>query len=156
MKIKLEIEVPEFNWVNVPKAYWTPIGEVGEKLHVEIIKDLIEYIQRLPERKWIIEANHQHVRMPLCKAWVEDRLSLFVNKTTSHWWAERLSHFLYGFREVSGYDFDKYEFKSRVLSNGRRIKFKTFSMMFDTEDEALRHIAKIHTSRDNFEFEVIK
>lgn len=152
MKIKLEIDVPEFEWVDTPTAYWTPIGEVGEKFHVQLIKDLIEYIQRLPERQWIIESNHQHVRMPLCKSWVEDRLSVFVDKQNSYWWAEKLSHFLMGFQERTGIEFDNYTFKHKVLSNGKKIQFKTFSMMFNTEDEALRHIAKIYTSRDGFEF----
>lgn len=153
MKISLEIDVPEYNWVNVPTAYWTPVGEVSEKLHVELIKDLIEYIQRLPDRKWVIESNHQHVRLPLCKSWVEDRLSLFVDKQNSHWWAERLSHFLARFQERVGCKFDEYKFKSKVLSSGQRIQFKTFSMMFDTEEEALRHIAKIYTSKKDFKFE---
>ena len=30
MKIKLEIDVPEFNWVDVPTLYRTPIGEFGD------------------------------------------------------------------------------------------------------------------------------
>lgn len=154
MKLKLEIDVPDFNWVDAPTAYWTPIIEVKEKLHVELIKDLIEYLQRLPDRHWIIEADHQHVRHPFCRELVRDRLR-FIPENQIWWVGEKLSHFLMGFREGTGQDFDNYTFKHRVLSNGKKIQFKTFSMMFDTEEEALRHVAKIYTSRDGFKFEKI-
>lgn len=154
MKIKLEIDVPEFNWIEAPTAYWTPIVEVKEKLHVELIKDLIEYLQRLPDIKWIINANHQHVRHPFCRELVRDRLR-FIPENQIWWAGEKLSHFLMGFSKGSGLNFTDYTFKHKVLSNGKKIQFKTFSMLFDTEEEALRHIAKIYTSRDGFDFEKI-
>ena len=154
MKIKLEIDVPEFSWIDAPTAYWTPIIEVKEKLHVELIKDLIEYLQRLPDGHWIIEADHQHVRHPFCRELVRDRLR-FIPENQIWWVGEKLSYFLMGFREGTGQDFDNYTFRHRVLSNGKKIQFKTFSMMFDTEEEALQHVAKIYTSRDGFKFEKV-
>lgn len=99
MKLKLEIDVPDFNWVDAPTAYWTPIVEVKEKLHVELIKDLIEYLQRLPDRHWIIEADHQHVRHPFCRELVRDRLR-FIPENQIWWVGEKLSHFLMGFRDA--------------------------------------------------------
>lgn len=38
MKIKLEIDVPEFDWVDVPTLYRTPIGEFGDIVEVKQIE----------------------------------------------------------------------------------------------------------------------
>lgn len=151
MKIRLEIDVPEFEWVEAPTLYRTPLGEFSDIQHVKQIQYLIEYLQRIDEIKWIINSNHQHVRHPFCRELVRDRLR-FIPENQIYHFGEKLSHFLMGFRDGVGYEFGKYKFKYHVLSNGKKIQFKTFSMMFDTEEEALRHIAKIYTSRDNFEF----
>lgn len=153
MKIKLEIDVPPFKWVDVPTLYRTPIGDFTDIRQVNIIKDLIEYLQRLPEIEWIINSNHQHVRHVFCRELVRNRLN-FVKETDVWNIGEALSHFLMRFREMSGYNFLEYKFKYSVLSNGKKIQFESFSMMFDTEIEALRHMAKIHTSGNDFEFDV--
>lgn len=154
MKIKLEIDVPEFEWVEVPTLYRTPIGEFSDIGEVKQIQHLIEYLQRLGDIEWIINSDHQHVRHPFCRELVRDRLR-FIPENQIYYYGEKLSHFLMGFREMSGYEFSEYKFKHQVLSNGKKIQFKTFSMMFDTEEQALRHIAKIYTSRDGFKFEKI-
>lgn len=154
MKIKLEIDVPEFEWVDVPTLYRTPIGEFSDIQHVNQVQHLIEYLQRIDEIEWIINANHQHVRHPFCRELVRDRLR-FIPENLIWYVGEELSHFLMDFREMSGRKFSEYKFEHQVLSNGKKIQFKTFSMMFDTEEQALRHIAKIYTSRDGFKFEKI-
>ena len=154
MKIKLEIDVPEFDWVDVPTLYRTPIGEFGDLLEVNLVRELIEYLQRLDDIEWIINSDHQRVRHPLCRELVRDRLR-FIPENNIWWVGEKLSHFLMDFSEMSGLNFSEYKFEHQVLSSGKKIQFKTFSMMFNTEDEALRHIAKIYTSRDGFEFEKI-
>lgn len=155
MKIKLEINVPEFEWVDVPTLYRTPIGEFSDLLEVNHIRNLIEYLQRLDEIEWIINSNHQHVRHPFCRELVRDRLRFIPENLIWHF-GEQLSHFLMRFGKMSGLSFSEYEFNHQILSNGKKIQFKTFSMMFNTEDEALRHIAKIYTSRDGFDFEVLR
>ena len=154
MKIKLEIDVPEFEWVDVPTLYSTPIGDFGDIAEVKQIQHLIEYLQRLKDIEWIINADHQHVRHPFCRELIRDWLR-FIPENQIHYYGEKLSYFLMDFREMSGCDFSEYKFSYGVLSNGKKIQFKTFSMMFNTEDEALRHIAKIYTSRDGFKFEKI-
>lgn len=154
MKIQLEIEIPDFEWVDTPTLYRTPIGEFSDIFQVNQIKDLIEYLQRLDETKWIINSNHQHVRHPFCRELVRNRLEFIPENMIWHV-AESLSHFLMRFREGTGYDFLNYKFDYKVLSNGKKIKFKDFGMMFDTEEQALRHIAKIYTSKENFYFEKI-
>ena len=151
MKIKLEIDVPEFEWVDVPTLYGTPIGEFKDIQEVNQIQYLIEYLQRLDEIEWIINSDHQHVRHPFCRELVRDRLRFIPENLIWHV-GESLSYFLMDFRVGMGRDFLKYKFQYQVLSNGKKIQFKTFSMLFDTEEEALRHIAKIYTSGSNFEF----
>lgn len=151
MKIKLEIDVPEFEWVDTPTLYSTPIGEFGDILEVREVKDLIEYLQRLDEIEWIINSNHQHVRHPFCRELVRDRLR-FIPENLIWFFGENLSYFLMDFTKRSGLKFSEYKFEYQALSNGKKIQFKTFSMMFDTEEDALRHIAKIYTSNSGFDF----
>ncbi|HCQ61615.1 MAG TPA: hypothetical protein DIU50_08450 [Acinetobacter nosocomialis] len=152
MKISLEIDVPEFDWIDTPTLYRTPIGEFSDIQEVKEIGRLIEYLQRLDEIEWIINSNHQHVRHPFCRELVRDQLRFIPEHLIWHV-GEKLSFFLMGFRKMSGENFADYKFKHHVLSNGKKIQFKTFSMMFDTEEEALRHIAKIYTSKKDFKFE---
>lgn len=151
MKIKLEIDVPEFEWVDTPTLYRTPIGEFGDIHEVRQIQHLIEYLQRLGDIEWIINSDHQHVRHPYCRELIRDRLRFIPENLIWHI-GEQLSYFLMDFRKMSGLKFSEYKFKHQVLSNGKKIQFKTFSMMFNTEAEALRHIAKIYTNRDGFEY----
>lgn len=152
MKISLEIDVPEYSWVDTPTLYRTPIGEFSDLLEVNQIKNLIEYLQRLDEIEWIINSDHQHVRFPFCRELVRDRLR-FIHENLIWHVGEKLSYFLMDFTKMSGQKFKDYKFSHDVLSNGKKIQFNTFSMMFDTEEEALRHIAKIYTSKKDFKFE---
>ncbi|MDC4306298.1 hypothetical protein NQ624_08580 [Acinetobacter baumannii] len=151
MKISLEIDVPEFDWIDTPTLYRTPIGEFSDIQKVKEIGRLIEYLQRLDEIEWIINSNHQHVRHPFCRELIRDRLR-FIPENQIYWFGEKLSYFLQDFEKRTGRKFEEYEYTYQVLSNGKKIQFKTFSMMFDTEEEALRHIAKIYTSRSDFKF----
>ncbi|MCE6007591.1 hypothetical protein [Acinetobacter soli] len=152
MKISLEIDIPEYSWVDAPTLYKTPIGDFGDIQEVKEIGRLIEYIQNLGDRHEIIDMDYR-VREALCRSWIRERLRFINTEQTIYYFATNLSHFLDGFNKYSGLDFDAYEYKYEVLSNGKKIQFKTFSMMFDTEEEALRHIAKIYTSKKDFKFE---
>ncbi|MDC4535376.1 hypothetical protein [Acinetobacter baumannii] len=151
MKISLEIDVPEFDWIDTPTLYRTPIGEFSDIQEVKEIGRLIEYLQRLDEIEWIINSNHQHIRHPFCRELIRDRLR-FIPENQIYWFGEKLSYFLQDFEKRTGHKFEEYEYTYQVLSNGKKIQFKTFSMMFDTEEDALRHIAKIYTSRSDFKF----
>lgn len=154
MKISLEIDVPEYSWVDTPTLYRTPIGEFGDIQEVKEIERLFGYLQRLDDIKFIINSNHQHVRHPFCRELIRDRLRFIPENLIWHF-GEKLSFFLQQFERRTGYDFNEYKFQYQVLSNGKKIQFKTFSMMFDNEEAALRHIAKIYTSRSDFEFEKV-
>ena len=60
-----------------------------------------------------------------------------------------------GFGEMSGLDFKEYKFKSTELSNGNKIQFDDFTMLFNSSGEAIQHIAKIYTHSNDFKYEVI-
>lgn len=152
-KLLLEIPVPEYEWVNVPTLYRTCIGEFEDINHVNQIQYLIEYLQRHEDHLMIIEMEYQ-MREALCRELVRDRLR-FVDQNNIYYVAQKLSHFLAGFRKGMGYKFDQYEFKPHILSNGKKIQFKTFSMLFNNEEEAHRHIAKIFTSQTNFPYSIV-
>lgn len=155
MKVRVEFEIPELEWVNVPTNYCTPIGEFADIQHVNAIQDLIEYLQRLDEIEWIINANHQHVRHPFCRELVRDRLR-FVPENQIWWMGEQLSHFLMGFRKYSGLKFSEYKFKYLILSNGKKVQIKGFTQLFNTEEEAIRHRVHVCTSGKNFDFEILE
>ena len=93
MKISLEIDVPEYSWVDTPTLYRTPIGEFSDLLEVNQIKNLIEYLQRLDEIEWNINSDHQHVRHPFCRELVRDRLRFIPENLIWHV-GEKLSYFL--------------------------------------------------------------
>lgn len=92
MKISLEIDVPEFDWIDTPTLYRTPIGEFNDIQEVKEIGRLIEYLQRLDEIEWIINSNHQHVRHPFCRELIRDRLR-FIPENQIYWFGEQLSYF---------------------------------------------------------------
>lgn len=153
MKMQIEVDVPAFEWVDTPTLYNTPIGEFSDIGHVRQIEALIEYLKRLKEITWIIEADHQHVRAPFCRELIRSRLH-FVSESRIWHLGETLSFFLSEFQARTGLDICEYQFKYDVLSNGKKIQFKDFSMMFDTEHQALQHIARIYTSGSDFKFKV--
>lgn len=155
MKIKIEIDAPNYKWVDTPTLYRTPLGEFSDINEVNMISGLIDYLKRLDDIKWIINSNDQHVRHPFCREIIRERLRFIPEDMIWHVGA-KLSSFLAGFQRNIGYDFLKYKFEYQVLSNGKKIQFETFSMMFDNEDQALRHILKIHTSKKDFDFTIVK
>lgn len=152
-KMLLEIPVPEYNWIDVPTLYRTCIGEFEDIKHVQLIEDLIGYLQRHEDRHVIIEMEYQ-MRETLCRELIRNKL-YFVDAANINHFAQNLSHFLARFQSRTGYKFDEYKFTPQVLSNGKKIQFKTFTMLFNTEEDAQRHIAKIFTSNEDFPFQLI-
>lgn len=156
MKIKLEIDIPEYEWIDTPTLYRTPLGEFGDILEVQQIQYLIEYLQRVKGIEDIINADHQHIRFPWCREVIRDRLR-FIPENQIHYVGEKLAHLLMDHQEYrTGYSFKDYKFSYTVLSNGKKIQFKTFTMMFNSEEEALRHIAKIYIQNIDFKYEVLE
>lgn len=153
-KLLLEIPVPEYQWVDVPTNYRTCIGDYEDINHVNQIGDLIGYLQRHEDRFAIIEMEYQ-MRETVCRELVRDRLRFVKENHEIYHTAQKLSHFLAGFKEGIGYKFNDYKFIPHVLSNGKKIQFGTFTILFNTEEEALRHIAKIFTSHTDFPFTTV-
>jgi len=155
-KIVLEIPIPEYKWVEMGAEYWTPLGTVYDIDHVGQIQDAIEYLQRLgSDAEWLINANHQHIREPFCREIVRSRLR-FVDACLVGYYAEKLSHFLHGFRKMSGLKFADYKFEYQVEKFGKHIQFNTFTITFPTEVLAAQHIAKLYVSGKDFGYEVVE
>lgn len=155
-KIVLEIPIPEYKWVEVGSEYWTPLGTVYDLDHVHQTRDAIEYLQRLgDDAEWLINASGRHIREPLCREIVRSRMR-FVDLSLVNYYAEKLSHFLYDYRKVSGLKFADYKFEYRVEKFGKHIQFKTFSMTFPTEALAAQHIAKLYVGGKDFGYGVLE
>ena len=156
-KFKIELEVLPVLWKSVPTLYSTPIGDFTEAREVALIQDLIEYLKRIDGIKMLINSNHQHVRFPFCRELVRDRLR-FVPDNLIYYVGEKLSHFLAQFRDMSGQDFQEYEFKSKELSNGNKCYFDGWAtaMTFNTEQEAIGYYIRTQVSNNNFEYTEIE
>lgn len=150
MKALIEVNIPEFNWVEVPVLFNTPIGEVGKIEHVEAIKSLITMLQRQPDRARIINLDYPMLKI-FCDGLISNYLT-FIEPQFKYMFSERLMHFLKGFREGVGYIFDDYTFHYEVFSNGKKVQFKEFTMLFDSEDEAIRHAIKLNISQKPFAY----
>lgn len=153
-KIILEIPIPAYKWVDVPTNYGTILGEFSCLHEVNLITNLVEFLQRHEDRHSIIEMEHR-MRCLLCRELVREKLP-FIKEEHIYHYGEKLSGFLADFQERVGNDFDSFKVGHRVLSNGKKIQFETFSMLFNNEDEAYRHIAKIYTSGKNFDFTLVE
>lgn len=157
MKIKLEIDIPEYDWVDVPVMYGTHLGGYDCYDKVKQIQQLIEYLQRLDDIQNIINSNTQHVRNVFCRAVIAEKLK-FIEPNQVYYVGEQLSNLLGDFVSSTGLNFHEFDFEDsvQVLSNGKKIKFKHFDMLFNTEHEAFKHIVKIYTSKSDFNYDVVK
>ena len=149
-KVSLDIDLPTIEWVDVPTNYITPLGEVDTQIKVNIIKDLIEYLQRIDGIQMIINSNHQHIRFPFCKSVVKDRIFFLNTDSEIHYRGEELSHFLQRFDEMSGLHFKDYTFKYQVASNGTKCHFVNWAtaMYFNTEHEAICYFIAAHVRNE--------
>ena len=150
--ILIELPYPTIKAVDVPTAYATDFVEVEHEYEARMVQDFIAYLQRLPEIESIINADHQHVRHPLCREWVRDRLR-FITPTNICHVGEALSHFLMGFRKGSGLKFKEHMPKIQALSNGTRWQLENYRYLFKTEDEAVRYMINIHVSKADFDYQ---
>lgn len=155
MKIAVEFEIPEYDWVDAPTLYQTPLGEFSDKDHVDQIGWMIDHLQHMPEIeiKWIIEANHARIRHRFCKQMVAEHLG-FVEPDQITWVAEKLSHFLARFQARTGYEFSEYKYDPKVISSGKKIQFKTFTKLFDDEKSAIHYAMILRLQYGSIEYEV--
>lgn len=151
--IQLNIVVPEYSWVNVATLYRTPIGEFQTIDAVEEVGRLIAYLQRSKETQAIIKMS-SHFRKMICSELIRKYLRLIDEKNID-WYGEALSGFLADFdKKMTGLSFEDYEFKYSILSNGSKIQFKTFSKLFNNEEDAMAHITSIFIQSQDFKYTV--
>lgn len=153
-KVKIELEVPPIKKVKVQTEFHTPVGNVDSIYMADRVGVLILYLQRLRDMKNIIEADHQHIRAPLCRELVRERLGIQDNQTV-YMWGENLSHFLHNFSESVGYKFSEYEYKYSVVSDGIRWKIEGFRHLFKTEHDAVQWLARSYVDSQKFSYEEV-
>lgn len=151
MKLTVEFDIPLIEEVDAPTLYQTPLGVVGHRDYVDQIGRMIERLQNMPESEmqWIIESNHDRIRLPFCKQLVLENLS-FACSMTAPCLSERLSHFLQRFQARTGYEFSEYKYEPEVLSNGKRFRLVPFEELFDTRDDAIKHAIEIRLAQDEY------
>lgn len=155
MKIKLEIDVPEYDWVAVPTLYRTPLGDYDDENHVIQVRVLFKLLQQLDVVvEWLINTDDHHTRESFCVELV--RMLPFIPEEQVQHVGEKLGRFLTSFNEKSGLKFKEYEFKPTEVCNGYKVRLKGFDMLFNTTDDALRHITNAYISGSDFKYEVVK
>lgn len=154
MKINIEVEIPNFSWVDVPVHYHTPIGQVEDESMAENVNDIVRYLQQLPDIDFIVNSDHQHVRTVFCKQLLRERLRGF-KENLAHFYAENLSYFLQSFENRTGLSFKEYVPSLEPSSSGKKIKFETFSQEFKDEDSAIRHAVGIYVRGRDFKYQEV-
>lgn len=153
MKINIEVEIPEYDWVNTITEYSTPICNVTTKRDLRSVQRFFGYLQRMPDIQNIIALSHD-VRCMLCKELVSRNLD-FLKDSYIEYVAINLSNFLSDFKPQTGLKIEDYVFTYDTVNEGKMIKFKSFELMYHTEKEAFKHIAQIYLSSDNFKYSIL-
>lgn len=152
-KVVIEMPYPDVKQVSVPTAYATPIMDVEHENEARIVVDLIQYLQRLPDIEYIINADHQHVRHPLCREWVRDRLLFVPNHLIWHI-GESLAHLLMEYRKGAGLVFTDYTPTYTEKSNGTKWQLGKYTYTYNTEQGAVEHAIKIYLASEDFKYTV--
>ncbi len=151
MKLTIEFDIPLIEEVDAPTLYQTPLGEVSDKNHADQIGWMIERLQNMPksEMQWIIESNHDRIRLPFCKQMIRENIR-FVGSSLVNWTGEKLSHFLQQFQARTGYKFSEYKYEPTVLSNSKKFQIVPFTKLFDTREDAIKHAIEIRLAQGEY------
>lgn len=155
LNLEVKVHLPDLVEVEAPIRFGTPIGDCSTMSEVRQVQQLIEYLQRLPEIEFIINADHQHIRHPFCRELVRDRLR-FIHANVVWHVGEALAHFLMSFRKMSGLKFSEYKFKFQQLGTGKVYKVEGRELHFLTVDEAYRHYTEVALHNKEAEFKVLE
>ena len=133
MKVKFEVEIPDYEIVDVPVYYETNIMKVGDKLDVVKVERVIEKTLRIAKRDDLQNCDFDSVIYPVCLKIVGDDLGHLITELESVVEvAKNLAHLVMQFRNGTGWNYDDYKFKANPSSNGKKYKPKKFQMVFDT------------------------
>ena len=155
MKVKFEVEIPDYEVVDVPVYYETNIMKVGDKLDVVKVERVIEKTLRIAKRDDLQNCDFDSVIYPVCLKIVGDGLGHLITELESVVdVAKNLAHLIMQFRNGTGWNYDDYKFKASPSSNGKKYKPKKFQMVFDTLEDYIVFYTESKISNRYFEYEV--
>ena len=155
MKVKFEVEIPDYEIVDVPVYYETNIMKVGDKLDVVKVERVIEKTLRIAKRDDLQNCDFDSVIYPVCLKIVGDDLGHLITESESVVEvAKNLAHLVMQFRNGTGWNYDDYKFKANPSSNGKKYKPKKFQMVFDTLEDYIAFYTESKISNKYFEYEV--
>ncbi len=155
MKVKFEIEIPDYEIVDVPVYYETNIMKVANKLDLAIVERVIEKTLRIAKRDDLQNCDFDSVIYPVCLKIVGDDLGHLITELESVVEvAKNLAHLVMQFRNGTGWNYDDYKFKANPSSNGKKYKPKKFQMVFDTLEAYIAFYTESKISNKDFKYEV--
>ena len=155
MKVKFEVEIPDYEIVDVPIHYETDIMKVANKLDLETVESVIEKTLKIAKRDDLQNCDFDSVIYPVCLKIVSDDLEHLVHNSESVTEVtNRLAHLIRQFRNGTGWNYKDYKFKANPSSNGKKYKPKQFQMVFDTLEDYIVFYTKSIISNKKFEYEV--
>ena len=155
MKVKFEVEIPDYEIVDVPVYYQTNIVKVGDKLDVVKVERVIEKTLRIAKRDDLRNCDFDSVIYPVCLKIVGDDLGyLIIQSESVVEVAKNLGRLIMQFRNGTGWNYDDYKFKASPSSNGKKYKPKKFQMVFDTLEAYIAFYTESKISNKDFKYEV--
>ena len=155
MKVKFEVEIPDYEIVDVPVYYETNIMKVGDKLDVVKVERVIEKTLRIAKRDDLQNCDFDSVIYPVCLKIVGDDLGYLITELESVVdVAKNLGHLIVQFRNGTGWNYDDYKFEAYPSSNGKKYKPKKFQMVFDTLEDYIVFYTESKISNKDFDYEV--
>ena len=155
MKVKFEVEIPDYEIVDVPVYYETNIMKVGDKLDVVKVERVIEKALRIAKRDNLQNCDFDSVIYPVCLKIVGDDLWHLITELESVVEvAKNLAHLIMQFRNGTGWNYDDYKFKANPSSNGKKYKPKKFQMVFDTLEAYIAFYTESKISNKDFKYGV--
>ena len=155
MKVKFEVEIPDYEIVDVPVYYETNIMKVGDKLDVVKVERVIEKTLRIAKRDDLQNCDFDSVIYPVCLKIVGDDLGHLITELESVVEvAKNLAHLVAQFRNSTGWNYDDYKFKANPSSNGKKYKPKNCQMDFDTLEAYITFYTESKIPNKDFKYEV--
>ena len=155
MKVKFEVEIPDYEIVDVPVYYETNIMKVGNKLDLVTVERVIEKTLKIAKRDNLQNCDFDSVIYPVCLKIVGDYLRHLITELESVVEvAKNLAHLIMQFRNGTGWNYDDYKFKANPSSNGKKYKPKKFQMVFDTLEAYIAFYTESKISNKDFKYGV--
>ena len=155
MKAKFEVEIPDYEVVDVPVYYETNIMKVGDKLDLITVERVIEKTLKIAKRDGLQNCDFNSVIYPVCLKIVNDDLAHLITESESIVEvAENLACLIMQFRKGTGWNYEYYTFKAVPSSNGKKYKPKKFQMVFDTLEAYIAFYTVPKISNKDFDYEV--